>query len=239
MEDKKYIIMVTIPQREQELKKTIDSLYNQVDELRIVFNDYLKIPDWVKNYNNIRPLLNTPDKYTSNAIWLLMNDINGYVFTVDDDIIYPSNYVEVMIKRFNDYSRKVILSLYGETVIWPAVKYKTGRTGIGFQDERLEDTKVDIAGVGCTMFHTDVIKPIMKDFPDQYSRDPWFAILAAKNNVSIVRIKSCHKWLKRQYTKGPRIAQTWRRSSELTKQRQAAFINILVPLLQKNQGRIN
>jgi len=229
--------MATIPQREQELKKTINSLYNQVDEMRIVFNDYPKIPDWIKEMSKIVPLLNNPDKFTSNSIWLLMNDVNGYVFTVDDDIIYPSNYVEVMIKRFNDYSRKVILSLYGETVTWPAINYKTGRIGIGFQDERLEDIVVDIAGVGCTMFHTDVIRPSMKDFPDQYSRDPWFAILAAKNNVPIIRIKSCHKWLKRQYTQGPRIAQTWRRSRELTGQRQAAFINILVPLLKKNKGK--
>ena len=115
MEDRIYLIMATIPQREQELKKTINSSYNQVDEMRIVFNDYPKIPDWIKEMSKIVPLLNNPDKFTSNSIWLLMNDVNGYVFTVDDDIIYPSNYVEVMIKRFNDYSRKVILSLWRDS----------------------------------------------------------------------------------------------------------------------------
>jgi len=233
--DRVYALMATIPQREKALPKVIDSLYPQVDELRIVFNNYEKIPGWIKSKDKIQPLLNNPDKHTSNAIWLLMGGVSGYVFTCDDDILYPLDYVSKMsVKLSNKYNKRAVLTLYGEIVRWPARNYKCGRVSLGFQRKQPEDIVVDIGGVGCSLFHTNVLRPRMEDFPDIFSRDLWFAILAARNKLPIVSIESCRQWLHRCDLEGPKIKDIWRRDPKLSTRREEVFSNILVPLLRRN-----
>jgi len=225
--------MATIPQREKALPKVIDSLYPQVDELRIVFNNYEKIPDWIKSKDKIQPLLNNPDKYTSNAIWLLMDGVDGYIFTCDDDILYPSDYVAVMVKKLQENKNNVVVSIYGEQIKYPAQSYRKSRRGIGFQDRVESNIFVDIAGVGCSAFHTDTIYPTIEHFPDPYTRDLWFAVFVAKAGVKIIRVQSCSKWLGRCECDGPQIKHIWRKDPQLSKRREEIFFQELLPSLRR------
>jgi hypothetical protein len=239
MNTKKYLIMATIPQREKTLKKIIDPLYNQVDEIRLVFNNYEAIPYWVTEFCKIKPLLNTPDKYTSNAVWLMMNEVDGYVFVCDDDIVFPIDYVPVMIETLKKYNHKALLSMYGEVVPRPFRDYCEGRTGYIFDHELKEDLPVDICGGGCSLFHTDFLRPSMNDFPDIYSRDLWLSILAHKNNLLLIRPKSNHNWV--QYGKvpagSPEIRLIWPSNPKLVERRKEVFRDVLCPLLNPNKPK--
>lgn len=238
MTDRIYVLMATIPEREAVLEKVLKPLYDKVDEIRIVFNNYQKIPDWIFTYKKIKPLLNTPDKYTSNAVWLLIKDIEGYVFTCDDDILYPDNYVEHLVQKMKEYNNETVLTLYGEIAKRPFIDYCPGRYAIGFFRAEEKDTPVDITGVGCSVFHTSMIKPSIEDFPDMYSRDIWFSIFVHKRKMPIIRIKSEERWVNFCKTEGsPEITWIWRKDPKLTERRKEVYKNILCPLLDKDKPR--
>src|SRR5262245_22541643 len=82
-------LMATIPSRAHIVERAISSIYPQVDELRVVFNDYEDIPGWAEGDEKIKPLLNRHDRHSSSSVWLHMDGVNGYVFVVDDDLVYP------------------------------------------------------------------------------------------------------------------------------------------------------
>jgi len=233
--DKIYALMTTIPQRINNLRRVVDTIYEQVDEVRMVFNDFTAIPDWVKDRKKIIPFLNTPDKYTSNSVWLAMGGVNGYVFTCDDDIIFPPDYVSTLIPKIKEYNNKAIITLYGEIAKRPFTRYNKGRYAIGFFWKSDRDREMDIAGAGCSLFHTDGMRPTLADFPDIYSRDLWFSILAHKNNLPIIRIKSGDRWLRPCKSEGPEICRIWRADKELRERREYVFKNILIPLLKERR----
>jgi len=230
--DKITVLMASIPQRSTNLKRVINTLYPYVDEIRLVLNDYESIPEWIKEKSKIISLLNNPDKYTSNSVWLAMGGINGYVFTCDDDILFPPDYVPTLISKIKEYNNKAIITLYGEIAKRPFTKYNKGRYAIGFFWENKCDREMDIAGAGCSLFHTDGMKPTLVDFPDIYSRDLWFSILAHKNNLPIIRIKSANRWLRPCKSEGPEICRIWRANKDLRERREYVFKNILIPLLK-------
>jgi hypothetical protein len=239
MENKKYILMATIPQREMLLKRIIPLLYQQVDEIRIVFNNYKGIPSWIANFPKILPLLNTPDNFTSSAVWLMMEGVEGFVFVCDDDILYPLNYTSTMIDTIKKYECKALLSMYGEIACRPFADYYNGRHGFLFDIEVKVDTPVDICGGGCSLFHTDFMKPSIKDFPDLYSRDLWLSILAHRNNLLLIRPKSGKNWLRYGNIPAgsPEIRLIWPASPKLVERRKEVFRDILCPLLNPDKPK--
>jgi len=225
-------LIVTIPQRQEALQKVIHCLYDQVDEMRIIFNNYEEIPLWVSEKEKIKPYRNTQDSHTSNAVWLMMGGVDGYVFTCDDDLLYPSDYVEIMLKKYKEHKGLSIVTMYGEWLKRPfETSYRMGRRSLIYYKSLPKDMKVDIAGVGCSLFHTDLLRPKIEDFPDASTRDLWFAVLAAKNKIPINRIASTENWLKTISVEGPEIRH-WRKDENQCKLRQHIFADILIPLLK-------
>ena len=233
--DKITALMVTIPQRENVVQKVVDSIYDQVDELRIVFNDFESIPDWASKKNKIVSFLNTPDKYTSNAVWLsLTSDVNGFVFVVDDDILYPPNYVSTMVDKLEMFNRKVVVVVHGAIVKPPIQDYKKSRLVFHFRKKLKKNTFVDIAGCGTLAFHTNTIRPKLNDFSTASSRDLLFSILTHKQNVPILCLSRGSGWLVSIKTSGTTIWEETLQNKFLYTKKNEIMKNELGPLLLKN-----
>lgn len=241
--EKSTVLIVNIPEREESLKFILNKLINQVHEIRIVFNDYESIPEWTNSYDKLRCYYNK-ELLTSNSIWIAMEDISdGFIFTCDDDIDYPDDYIETMINKSKFYDNKCIITMYAEVANRPPTTYsyleletnrirRTLKAYLCFDDENNQDLFVDIAGVGCSMFHSSILSPKLEDFPDIYCRDLWFAVLAAKNKIPIVRIASPKNWLKKiENVQTRNVHEIWRSNNKFIERREEIYKNILVPLL--------
>jgi len=70
----------------------------QVDQMFVVLNEYEEIPEQFDAYPNVTAVIPDRDVKDAGKFWFqpAPDDI---VFTVDDDITYPSNYVEVTLDR--------------------------------------------------------------------------------------------------------------------------------------------
>ncbi len=94
--------MATYPARELIIETTVPQIAKQVDKLTLCLNQFKTVPDFLKKIPNVEPIIPTEDfkdvgKFISNY------QDNDDVFYVDDDIIYPDDYVSNSMKKFKKY----------------------------------------------------------------------------------------------------------------------------------------
>jgi len=130
--------MATTPKRREYATKAIESLNDDYDELFLWVND-------------------TDIDYADNGkFWgLTQIDEDCYYFTVDDDIIYPKDYIKQTIKAIEDY--KTIVTYHGRKLTGLNRNYYKNHKQYGCLLTVPEDVEVDVSGTGCTAFRTDYI----------------------------------------------------------------------------------
>ncbi len=156
--------MATFPSRENLIGQVVESLINQVDKLVIWVNGEMELPQicyhekvelyWGKDVLGFD--IGCAGKFAFAFEW------DGYIFTVDDDIIYPSDYVERSIAKIEEYERKCVLSWHGRQTSLPITVYRSAKDMIkncSFQRNVEEDTECHIIGTGVMFFHTSTIVP--------------------------------------------------------------------------------
>ncbi len=111
------INIATFSQRKDQIKATAQSLSHQADLINIVFNDYLKVPDWILEFPNIQGLL--PERNIKDeGKFMVETQADDMVMLCDDDIIYPPDYVSTMISEWQKYaSAEAIVGVHG--IIYP------------------------------------------------------------------------------------------------------------------------
>jgi len=82
-------VLATYPSRAGTLRAAVDSIAGQLDHLTLVLNEYDHVPGWVAG--NVSAVI--PDADTKDTGKYLVPGEDGWLFTLDDDIVYPPDYV--------------------------------------------------------------------------------------------------------------------------------------------------
>ena len=189
--------MATFPSREDVLAKAILSLYKQVDELVVLTNGEMEIPDLpnVSTYNTLDKIgdVGCAGKFAFAHEW------KGYVLTVDDDFIYPENYVEETIKAIDKYQKKAVISWHGRTLFEHSEKYKNGHKDFYQCCYDVDsDYAVNIIGTGVCGFHADVFLENPYDVIEMVytnSSDIWFSLSCDQRRIPMIVPKHKEGWL--------------------------------------------
>jgi len=191
--DKITAYMATFPSREENVAKAIESLIFQVDELVLCVNEEVELPE-ICNHKKVRVLrgkdilgfdIGCIGKFATCYEW------NGYILTVDDDIIYPSDYVEKSISKIEEYNRECVMSWHGRVQNMPALVYRgkgSIKKNLSFQTDVEEDTQAHIIGTGCAFFHSDTIYPKydIMDMTFTNVSDILFSISMDKRGIKLI-----------------------------------------------------
>lgn len=197
MSDSK-IFNVASYNRKDSLLKTIDSIYKQADVINVILNLYNETPnELIDNKINI---FNKDNSIGASFKFLRILESDGYFFTIDDDLIYPEDYANYMIDRFNHYGRKKIVTLHGRNYnSFPITSYyKSPHTKFHCLADVNQDTPVTIGGSGVMMFHTDLIKMPINYIKEKNMSDLCISRYANENNVGIICLKHKSNYLKYQ-----------------------------------------
>jgi hypothetical protein len=156
--------MATFPTRELIIAEAVESLLPQVDKLVIWVNGEMELPQacyhekvelyWGKDVLGID--IGCAGKFAFAFEW------EGYIFTVDDDIVYAPDYVEKSIAKIEEYNRECIFSYHGRITKLPITTYRSLKDMIkncSFQQDVVKDTECHIIGTGVMFFHADTIFP--------------------------------------------------------------------------------
>lgn len=203
---KKTAYMATFPPRIACLKKAVLSLCNQVDELHVVCNDYARV-----HFDMISDLMKLPNVYFYDAANDIGQDVgaigkvyfcedwSGYVFTVDDDFVYPPDYVSKTVEQIDKYERKAVVTYHGQSNKVPCKSYYNEVLFRHAVIRKLgSDVQCQIPGTGVMAFHTDAFagnRITLADFYFTNMLDLLFGIACRRRGVPCIILAHSPFWI--------------------------------------------
>jgi hypothetical protein len=191
--------MAAIPERIEALKDVVASLLDQVDELHIYLNNWKNTPDFLKHpritlYHSAQHQGDLGDA----GKFYQAEKVKGYHFTVDDDIIYPPDYVKQHILNIETHNRQVISTYHGRRFLTKPVRsyYNSAEQKVSCLKSYSRDYDVDIPGTGVMAYHTDTIQFEIADFELANMADIWVAKKAKKQDVKMIAFAHSSAWIR-------------------------------------------
>lgn len=188
--------IASIPERVLQLKITVKFFLNHIDKLEVYLNNYPAVPSFL-NTSKIE-IFTSQESGDRGDIgkFYQVDRVVGYILTIDDDLIYPENYIHTMIEKIDYYQKKAFICVHANLL--PKYKlssYYKDKLGFHFEKRLERDTRVHIPGTGTLGFHTDNIKLSESIFLVPNMTDIWLAVYAYENNIPIISIERQDNWL--------------------------------------------
>lgn len=202
--------MATFPKRRKHLARAVQSLLPQVDHLFIYMNNYDEIPGFLLNERiTALPASTMEDLRDIGKFYHMSNVPTGYFFTVDDDIEYPKDYCDTLVRKIEDYDRRAIVGVHGVIFEQPLRRFfSPNRTTFRFQRALDVDSKVNLIGTGTMAFHSSTITLKPGSLPKGMA-DIGVAIAAKVNRVDMIAVARPEKWLVPILVKGQEDHSLW------------------------------
>jgi hypothetical protein len=201
--------LATIPQRIEILPKVINSLLLQVDRLNVMLNSFTD--DQAVRFFNIHFfndkvyfIRRNNEMTDGEKYYNIENAAPGYIFTCDDDILYPPDYVQKSIETIEKYGRKYVITYHGRVWNHPCKNYYTDRWHKGMEDEGMYrciegfegDHFVDCGGDGVAAWHTDTLKMRYDYCEHKNMSQLWLALKCNEDGIKQKAIGHPEGWLK-------------------------------------------
>jgi len=185
--------------RKEGLKETVHSIINQVDKLIVYQNGYKEMFDFLKNdkievYSSIDTNIDMGD---AGKFFKVSEYKDCYYFSIDDDLIYPPNYVLNTIKNLNLWGDKVIVTYHGRILSHNAKSYYRDKIKVNHcLHEQVKDEFIQFGGTGVMAFCTDMVKIPFEYFKKPNMADVWVGKYAQDNRIPILSLKHNKLWIK-------------------------------------------
>lgn len=190
------IKIASIPDRIIQLEQTIYQFLKQADKIEVYLNNYTVIPQFlIQDKIQVFTSAEYGDRGDIGKFFQIEHAF-GYVLTIDDDLIYPDDYVQKIIQKIDLYNRKSFICVHANRLPPnPLTSYYQDKIGIHFEKALENDTQVDIPGTGTLGFHTDLIKLTSDIFIKPNMTDLWLALYAKNKGIPIICIERTSNWL--------------------------------------------
>ena len=168
------ILNVASHNRIESLVKSLESIIDQCDVINVTLNSHDgDIPE-ILYHDKINLILS--DNSLGDAMKFYMLDkSDGYFLTIDDDLIYPPNYVEYMITKCKEYGNTRVMTLHGRNFSsFPITSYYRSATErYACLNTVNKNVLVQFGGTGVMCFHTDLFKVGIDYFMAPNMADVW------------------------------------------------------------------
>jgi len=185
--------IASVPSRIESLERTVNSILPQVTFLFVALNGYAEVPSFLQNNRRIGTAL-MDNRFGDCAKFYNIEEREGYIFTLDDDIEVPKTYVKDMCDAVNRFN--CIVTLHGRTWKKPFKGYYRLEHNRRCLGNVLKNERVDLGGTGVMAWHSDRIKVKFSDFKLPYMADIWMAKIAHEQKVPIMVLAHTDRYLK-------------------------------------------
>jgi len=197
-----YAGMATVPGRETQLKKTIEGIEPYIDHLFLYLNDHSQVPEWIQKHDKITPFLSKVEKSDMGDAgkFFGLNKIKEndfYYFTLDDDMLYPPDYVWKMIEKIDKHDRKVVVGCGGYIMKEEVNQfYNDRKSNWHISTPNTQDQPVQILHTALTAWHSTALDFKYEDCEMPNMGDIWLGIAAQKQQVPMILIERPVGWVK-------------------------------------------
>jgi glycosyltransferase involved in cell wall biosynthesis len=184
------IVNVASYNRIESLVKSLESIIDQCDVINVTLNSHDgDIPE-ILYHDKINLMLS--DNSLGDAMKFYMLDkSDGYYLTIDDDLIYPPNYVEHMIAKCKEYGNTRVMTLHGRNFAsFPITSYYRSATErYACLNAVKKNVIVQFGGTGVMCFHTDLFKLGIDYFMAPNMADVWIGRYCLDNKIEILCLR--------------------------------------------------
>lgn len=183
--------LATFHKREHTLYEVLGYLTNQtmpLDVIRIYANDF------EPNINHPNVEVYTKGEDITDRGKFFFHEPNDEVYlSVDDDLKYPPDYVEVTLDYLEQYEG--IVTYHGRKLKGVGRHFYSGHETHHFKFQTGVTTRVDVPGTGCSAFYSEDFTPNVLEYEHDKMVDVLIGLEAAKQNVPITCIKHKSNWI--------------------------------------------
>jgi len=179
--------IASIPTRIEALYRVVDSIVDQVDLVNIGLNNYTEIPERFLGNPKIHCDL-LDNRYADGAKFYHVSEVNGYYFSLDDDLLYPPTYVKDTIHAIDTYT--CIVSYHGKRFDKRPIQsyHRSFTTNVRCLGSWPYDIEVHVGGSGVMAFNTKDFKLSVEDFKSPFMADIHVAKKAYGQGVKIMAL---------------------------------------------------
>lgn len=191
--DRITVSLATIPRRVGNLRRTVESLLPQVDQINVYLNGHDEIPSFLAHEK-----INVKHSFSNNGAAMKLHWANdpGYHLICDDDIVYPPDYAERMTAAVDRYDRKAICGVGALNFPDSFSDYFKDRIKYKYGAKLDRDTPVTLVCTGAMAFHSDLGLDGLKECLETPSQiDPDTALWAHRRAIPTVSVTRPNDWL--------------------------------------------
>lgn len=191
--------LATIPGRVRALTQTIESLYDQVDLIQVYLNGFgRRIPRVLTKGSKIRVFRSREETFGDRGDagkFYRTQEHRGWRLVCDDDLVFPGDFMNVMIAKVESYERKCLVGTHGAILDETVEDYYRDRTVIDRHHSRPDDVFVHVLATNSMVFHSSTITLTDRDFPLPNMADIWLALKAQEQKVGLVVAAAPGDWI--------------------------------------------
>jgi len=186
--------LATIPSRERFLPQVLASLRPQVDDLCVWLNGYDRIPQSIHDYG--AKFAASQSNQGAERKFFRADASEGLYLSCDDDLIYPSDYVETMCRHVAEWGGKAICTAHGR--VYEGTPRDVHDVAPGSIGTYLMDVPkgrlINHGGTGVMAWDLAHVR-MPDDWPLENIADMQVAIWAQKNEVPMYLVPHSGKWV--------------------------------------------
>lgn len=178
--------IATHPGRFESLLQMLESIDGQFDEIRIYLNEFTSIPKDLEKYTTY-----IGKNITDNGKFFWCHNQVEYYFTLDDDLIYPPDYVSKTLPLIGDR----IVTYHGRQLRGINRSYYNDHKLFSFKNQLLHEKVIDVGGTGLMAFNTRYFQPELWKKDIYKMSDLLIALDATLSSKSIICLPKKSDWI--------------------------------------------
>ena len=170
------VSMATVVGREEMLLDAVSSLYNQVDRIRIYLNGSTDAPTYLDDPRiELAWSRDHGDSGDMGKFFWADDKSPGYRFVVDDDFIFPPNFIERMALKLEAYGRRAVVGVHAILLRQPFKDYYDPRSRFVSRCAIAlgQDLNCDVLGTGAVCYDPKIFVISKNEFQYKNMADLW------------------------------------------------------------------
>ncbi len=198
MTDQVLVGMASIPERAETMLRAVGSLAPQCDRLVVCLNEYEHPPAGLARFGNVEVMMKGEDNEGDAEKFAAVNEWDGIVVTVDDDILYPPDYVARLREGIDKWGPRTAVGFHGGVTLgWDGFHVTASGKRVRCLELLAEDDPdINVLGTGAMGIHAGHIPIWRSSFRYPNMADVQFACHAHALGVPMACLSHTAGWLK-------------------------------------------
>jgi hypothetical protein len=191
--------MATMPTRVESFVRVLPDVAPQVDRLFLYLDGFTRVPDSIRAFSNVVPLLahEHGDLHAAGRFLPLALMRKHCVFIVfDDDILYPPTYVREIVEGLAAFAGRAVVGYHANVFRPPYRSYVRDRHCYHFTAALAAHRAVHCVGVGTAAFDSAQLSFDPRAWPRIRGNDVMLAIEAERRDLARIALARGTGWLK-------------------------------------------